>query len=494
MNQPVIICVDDERMILDSLQTELMEALGDEYLVEVASGGKDALELVKELLADNYEIPLIISDYIMPDMSGNELLKRLNTIIPKTLKILLTAQTSTKVIVEAVNKVNLYRYIPKPWDTDELVMTVYEAIESYLKNQLLDEKNDALIEMNATLQERTEALSQALDNLKATQQELIHSEKMATLGQLVAGVAHEINTPLGAIRSSVENIAQVLNKTLKQLPAFFQSLPKEYQSNFDTLLQKSIQQMPLSSKEKRHQRKGLVRQLEKHAIDKAVTIADTLVDMGIYNGIEAFLPLLKDSKSETTLNMAYQLSNLQKSTQTIILASERAGKVVFALKSFARYDSTGKKVPANLFEGIETILTLYQNQFKQGVEVIKNYTYTDTDTDLPPVMCYPDELNQVWTNLIHNALHAMSNKGTLQIDAAVQESNVLISITDNGIGISDDIKPKIFEPFFTTKPAGEGSGLGLDIVKNIIEKHEGKITFTSTPGNTTFSVYLPING
>ncbi len=489
MKQPVIVCVDDERMILDSLQTELMEALGDEYLVEVASGGKDALELVKELLENDYEIPLIISDYIMPDMSGNELLKRLNTIIPKTLKILLTAQTSTKVIVEAVNKVNLYRYIPKPWDTDELVMTVYEAIESYLKNQLLDEKNEALKEMNATLQERTEALSQALDNLKATQQELIHSEKMATLGQLVAGVAHEINTPLGAIRSSVENIAQVLNKTLKQLPAFFQSLPKEHQSNFDVLLQKSSQsKLSLSSKEKRHQRKGLVRQLDKYTIENAITIADTLVDMGIYNGIEAFLPLLKDSKSETTLNMAYQLSNLQKSTQTITLASERAGKVVFALKSFARYDSTGKKVPANLFEGIETILTLYQNQFKHGVEVIKNYT------DLPPVMCYPDELNQVWTNLIHNALHAMSNKGTLQVDAAVQESNVLISITDNGIGISDDIKPKIFEPFFTTKPAGEGSGLGLDIVKNIIEKHNGKIVMTSEPGNTTFSVYLPING
>jgi signal transduction histidine kinase len=489
VNQPVIVCVDDERMILDSLQTELMEALGDEYLVEVASGGKDALALVKELLENNYEIPLVISDYIMPDMSGNELLKRLNTIIPKTLKILLTAQTSTKVVIEAVNHVNLYRYIPKPWETDDLVLTVYEAIESYLKSQLLDEKNEALKEMNATLQERTEALSQALDNLKSTQQELIHSEKMATLGQLVAGVAHEINTPLGAIRSSVDNIAQVLNKILKQLPAFFQSLPKEYQSNFDTLLQKSSQQeTPLSSKEKRHQRKGLVRQLEEHAIDKAATQADTLVDMGIYNGIEAFLPLLKDSKSEKFLNMAYQLSSLQKSTQTITLASERAGKVVFALKSFARYDAMGEKVPANPFESIETVLTLYQNQFKHGVEVIKNYA------ELPQIWCYPDDLNQVWTNLIHNALHAMNNNGILQIDVAQQDNYAIISITDSGIGIPDEIKPKIFEPFFTTKPAGEGSGLGLDIVKRIIDKHDGKITITSEPGKTTFSVYLPING
>ena len=482
---PIIICVDDEKTILNSLQMELVSALGDEYLIETAEGGFEALELFEKLLEDNYEIPLIISDCMMPDMPGDELLKYIHTISPKTFKIMLADQTNTDAIVNALNHADLYRYIPKPWDSGELILTVYEAIKSYFKDQLLEEQNEALKEMNTTLQERSETLVQTLDNLKATQQELIHSEKMITLGQLIAGVAHELNTPLAAIRSSVENILNFL-KALEQLPPFFQMLCSEHQQDFFALLKKSIQQTPLSSKEKRQLRRTLVRQLNEHAIEDATTVADTLVDMGIYE-IEAFLPLLTDSKSETILEKAYQLAGLQKSAQTITFASERAAKVVFALKSFARYDQTGKKTPSNLIEGIETVLTLYHNQLKGGVELIKNYT------ELPQVMCYPDELNQVWTNLVHNALQAMSNKGTLQIDVALQDNQILISFTDSGPGIPDEIKSKIFEPFFTTKPAGEGSGLGLDIVKKIIEKHNGRIKVDSIPGKTTFTVSIPVN-
>ncbi len=485
MNLPVIICVDDEKTILNSLQMELVSALGDEYLIETAEGGFEALELFEKLLEDNYEIPLIISDCMMPDMPGDELLKYIHTISPKTFKIMLADQTNTDAIVNALNHADLYRYIPKPWDSGELILTVYEAIKSYFKDQLLEEQNEALKEMNTTLQERSETLVQTLDNLKATQQELIHSEKMITLGQLIAGVAHELNTPLAAIRSSVENILNFL-KTLEQLPPFFQLLCSEHQQDFFALLKKSIQQTPLSSKEKRQLRRTLVRKLNEHAIEDATTVADTLVDMGIYE-IEAFLPLLTDSKSETILEKAYQLAGLQKSAQTITFASERAAKVVFALKSFARYDQTGKKTASNLIEGIETVLTLYHNQLKGGVELIKNYT------ELPLVMCYPDELNQVWTNLVHNALQAMSNKGTLQIDVALQDNQILISFTDSGPGIPDEIKSKIFEPFFTTKPAGEGSGLGLDIVKKIIEKHNGRIKVDSIPGKTTFTVSIPVN-
>ena len=133
------------------------------------------------------------------------------------------------------------------------------------------------------------------------------------------------------------------------------------------------------------------------------------------------------------------------------------------------------------------MLTLYYNQLKQGIEVIKNYP-----EDLPKIPCYPDELNQVWTNLIHNAIQAMESKGTLTIDVKQQQENILVSIIDSGKGIPAEILPKIFQPFFTTKPAGEGSGLGLDIVKKIVDKHRGTISFQSVPGNTTFTVQLPI--
>ena len=488
MKKPVIICVDDESMILIHLQMELMDALGDEYLIETADGGEDALALFNELLEDNYEIPLVISDCIMPGMLGQELLKRIHAFSPKTFKILLTAQTSTQAIIDAVNHANLYRYIAKPWETEDLVLTVKQAIESYFKNQLLEEQNQALTEMNSQLQERSDALLDALENLKTTQQELIEAEKMATLGQLVAGIAHEINTPLGAIRSSVENMTYFLNKTINKLPHFFQSLSSKHQQDFFALLKYSNEQKNnLSSKEKRQYRRTLVGHLNKHHIENATMIADTLVDMGIYKEIEIFLPLLTQPENHSILNMAYQMACLQKSAKTITIASNSAAKVVFALKNFAHYDHTGQKLKTNLTENIETVLTLYSNKLTDHIQVIKNYI------ELPPVLCYPDELNQVWTNLIHNALEAMNNKGILQLDVARQDHYAVISIIDSGQGINDEISDKIFDPFFTTKPIGEGSGLGLDIVKKIIDKHDGKIEFQSIPGHTRFTVSIPIN-
>ncbi|MGL5063249.1 MAG: ATP-binding protein [Microcoleus sp.] len=337
---------------------------------------------------------------------------------------------------------------------------------------------------------KNEELANTLQELKRTQKELVQSEKMAALGQLIAGVAHEINSPLGAIRSSVHNIAEFWAENLQQLPVFFRQLSPERQQDFFALLYKSSQDNDtLSSKERRQLKKAVQRQLEAEEIENADSLACTLLDIGISNEIATFLPLLKDRDSSNIFKMAYLFASVQKSTKNIITATDRAAKIVFALKISGRRpnEQSDAKVLANIIEGIETVLTLYHYQIKHGVEVVRKY-----GNNLPSVLCYPDELNQVWTNLIHNALQAMNGKGVLTIDVKQQESSICVSITDSGAGIEPEIMPRIFEPFFTTKPPGEGSGLGLDIVQKIIAKHQGQLQVESVPGNTVFTVLLPL--
>jgi signal transduction histidine kinase len=312
---------------------------------------------------------------------------------------------------------------------------------------------------------------------------------MAALGQLIAGIAHEINTPMGAIRSSVENLAGFFEENLSQLPAFFQTIPQEHQEDLIRLIQNYANINHIySTREKRQFKKNIIAELEKQSIKNNDTLADTLVDLGIYSPeqILPFLPLLKSPLGETIVETAYQLTTLQTSTKTIKTAVDRATKIVFALRNYTRYEKTGELIQTNLIEGIEIILTLYHNQLKQGVEVVRNYQ------EIPLIYCYPDELNQVWTNLISNALHAMENRGTLAIDIQQKSQTIQVQITDTGAGIPPEIQAKIFQPFFTTKSPGEGTGLGLDIVKKIIEKHRGEITVNSEPNHTTFTVSLPI--
>jgi len=348
--------------------------------------------------------------------------------------------------------------------------------------------NQQITHLNEQLQVDNHRLEHTLQELQLTQQELVRSEKMAALGQLIAGVAHEINTPLGAIRASSHNTADILQHSLNELPRLFQLLSEEQRHMFFALLERSLQakEKP-SAREVRKLKRELRGKLEEAGIEtESDTIADLLMDMEVYRDIEPFVSLFQHPEILYILNLAYDFSGLQKNAQTISLAVERASKVVFALKNYARYDQNNERIAADVRDGMETVLTLYHNQLKQGVEVIRDYE------DIPQVPCYPDELNQVWTNLVHNALQAMEYKGTLEIGIRQQNSHIAISVTDSGSGISPEVQAHMFDPFFTTKPAGEGSGLGLSIVQKIIEKHAGDIGVESQPGKTTFLVKLPL--
>ncbi len=349
-------------------------------------------------------------------------------------------------------------------------------------------------ELEQRVQERTQELEasnqelqQALNELKTTQNGLIHAEKMAALGQLIAGIAHEINTPLGAIGASISNISTALEKSLEQLPQLFQQLTPQEQGYLFTLLEATRKNYePISFKEERQFKRELKKKIETQNIENASTIASMFVNMGIIQEIDDFISLFNYKNYPLILEAAAHWSVQHNNAQNIRLAVERASKIVMALKIYAYHNHSNQMTKAKLTEGIDVILTLYHNQLKQGVEIIKNYQ------DIPAVYCYPEDLNQVWTNLINNAIHAMKNQGKLEINVLTESHHIVVKITDSGSGISPEIQARIFEPFFTTKPVGEGSGLGLDIVRKIINKHQGKIEVESVPGQTAFKVWIPI--
>ncbi|WP_293338920.1 response regulator [Microcoleus sp. CAWBG58] len=444
---------------------------GKGYKVRPVPSGELALSAAQGMPPD-----LILLDIMMPEMNGYEVCEKIKA-DERTRDIPVIFISAINDVLDKVKAfaVGGVDYITKPFQMEEVLVRV----ETHL----------AMCHLQKKLKQKNDELTITLEQLQATQEQLVQSEKMAALGQLIAGIAHEINTPLGAIRSSIGNITGFLDNNLDSLPVFFKELSAERQHDFLSLMYSSRQQTySLSTREKREFKRGVKQQLDAEGIDNADSLASILVNIGLQGNVQEFVPLLKDPDGENIIKTAYDFASIQKSARTIATATERAAKVVFALKNYARYDVHGDKLEVNITDGIETVLTLYQNQLKQGVEIVRNY-----QAQLPPVLCYPDELNQVWTNLIHNALQAMDNQGTLTIDAWEQDTNFAVKITDSGAGISPEILPKIFEPFFTTKPAGEGSGLGLDIVKKIIKKHQGTIDVESVPGQTAFTVSLPIN-
>jgi len=341
--------------------------------------------------------------------------------------------------------------------------------------------------MEKKVADRTAELQNALADLKLSQQHLVESEKMAALGQLVAGIGHEVNTPLGAIKSSIGNIEGSLQGVLGQLPQLYRILGDAEQRDFMALLSRSAEKAPvLTTREEREIRKSLEAELAEHGIANVRTLANTFIKLNIYQGITPFLRLLAHENADLIFDTAYKLSDLNSSANNIALAVNKASKIIFALKNFAHSDQSGEMTKASLKDGLETVLTIYHNQIKRNTKLVTQYE------DVEDIYCFPDELNQVWTNLIHNALQAMDYHGTLTVTLSKQGNSQMVEIKDSGHGIPHEIIGRIFMPFFTTKKAGEGSGLGLDIVKKIIDKHGGKIEVASTVGEgTTFSIFIP---
>jgi signal transduction histidine kinase len=352
-------------------------------------------------------------------------------------------------------------------------------------------------ELETEVRERQQAnqvLQSTLVELKNTQQQLIQAAKLATLGSLIASVAHEMNSPLGAIRSAADNLSSVLQADIMSLPEFLLTLSSEHREMFLTLLEQSIlaqaQLQETSTREQRQRRRQIFTQLKAAQVEEADTLADTLVDLGISEQIDRFAPLMQSDRRQEILEAAYNLTSSRRSLDTIGAATESAEKVIGALRSYIQRETKRERVAIDLINSIDRTLTLYRNAFKRGIKLVRHYP-----ENLPLVSGYAEDLNQIWNNLVSNALGSMGDRGTLTVRVAPQAqagiAGLQVTVEDTGPGIPEALQPHLFEPFVTGKVQGEGLGLGLNIAYNAVQNHQGLIHFTTEPGRTAMVVWLP---
>ncbi len=341
--------------------------------------------------------------------------------------------------------------------------------------------------MSTTIAEQKDQLEITLDQLKQSQDQLVRSEKLAALGKLVAGVAHEINTPIGAIKSTVDNSLESLSFVTGNLQRILTNLDEAaIESFFDCLQSPPTLETRMSSREKRVRKKQLEADLKQLGIQLNGQVINKLIRLEIFENIDRMTPLLNHENCDMALDLLTHLLLQKSKIENIDSAVERMSKIVFALKNYTHFDTGSKMQHLSIQESIQNVMILNEHLFKLGVTLVEDYQA------IGKIKGNKDELAQVWLNLIYNSLQAMAFKGNLEVSVYQEDAFIVVKITDDGPGIPEEIQEKIFEPFFTTKDAGEGSGLGLDIVSQIIDKHEGTISFKSEVNKgTTFFIKLP---
>ncbi|RHX92069.1 ATP-binding protein [Leptospira stimsonii] len=348
---------------------------------------------------------------------------------------------------------------------------------------------ERLIELTETLEEKVKIRTRELEN---AQSQLIMSEKMASLGIMVAGIAHEINTPAGVINGAADNLDQNMGYLVRNifdivLLAENRILRKNFELALLHLL-RDKKRSELDSREKFRLKNQLREEMKRMNFSESISseLSNFIIENQIGEERKYIYKVIMGDDDRGYL-MLKNATHINRNIKNIRYAIRNVVRIVKALKSYSHLDQSKTLSPANIVEGLDTTLVILHNQVKYGIEVVRNFS------EIPMVICNQDELNQVWTNLIQNAVQALKGKGKIEISVFPSGDRVIVQIEDNGPGIPQKIQDRIWDPFFTTKDQGEGTGLGLGIVKGIVEKHKGRITLTSVPGKTTFRVELPVN-
>jgi len=446
----VILIVDDNPANLGVL-SELLDNAGMEILV--AQDGESALQKAV------YDPPdLILLDVMMPGIDGFEVCQRLktDTATSDVPVILMTALSDPGSKVKGLH-LGAVDYITKPFEQEEVLARVETHLQLRRLAKQLQAQNQRLTqeveersaaeaalhtltqELEQRVQERTAELSQTLQQLRQSQVSLVQKEKMSILGELVAGIAHELNNPIGCMVGN-----------LKHASTYFTDL-----SNLLKLYQKHYPQ-----------------------------------------------PHPEIGQEIETIELDYLLEDLPSVLASMNNGTERVQQLVHSLRNFSRRDESSKQ-PINIHEGIDSTLMILQHRLKANAERLSIKVEKEYGS-LPLVQCYPGPLNQVFMNLLANAIDALEeaidqqqmNEKEPLISICTELHNnqiVIVRITDNGLGMTDEVKQRLSEPMFTTKPVGKGTGLGLSISRQIVEeRHGGSLKWQSQPGQgSEFWIEIP---
>jgi signal transduction histidine kinase len=395
-----------------------------------AYGGEEGLGLLTTAMAEQRPYALAFVDMRMPQgWDGAKTIEALWKVDPDLQVVVCTAYSdySWEDLLFRLHAHDRLLILKKPFDNIEV-----QQMANTLANKWDMARRAALqtLHLEQLVEQRTQALQLEIDERKHLESQLVQSEKLASLGQLAAGVAHEINNPVGFISSNLNTLDGYFNQLQQMLEAYRDS------------------EEIIASQPQRDQLKALRTTLELDFLKEDIPI------------------LIRESKD----------------------GIGRVVQIVKDLKNFSRVDNDQTWQFSNLQQGIDSTLNIVASELKYKADVVKHYL------PLPDIECLASQLNQVVMNLVINAAQAMGpERGTITISNGVEGENIWLEVADDGCGIAPQTVQKIFDPFFTTKPVGEGTGLGLSLSYGIVKKHRGSISVSSELGKgTTFRVVLPI--